>query len=266
MVTAEQIVAYLQRTEPLKGSFALKPKSAAGVVAYCVRAQLDPEREGVTWYEAKGKLVVVVHHDTYVARAAATGEFGGMRSWCEVRGRESWTDGEGVVHDTEIVIAKAEVVRAPKTYVGYTVQVEVNVYQYAKGLGKADSPWAWGPEMMALKCARVEALKQAFPEVLFGLPDGVGQDVEPAGDGDVDPLQEAAQKALETRAKDRDPQADEAERSATAKVTKVQWAAFLRSPAMHGYSEKDAESVIARLWNCQTKDLNGRKLKSLGDV
>ena len=49
-------------------------------------------------------------------------------------------------------------------------------------------------------------------------------------------------------------------------MTKVQWAAFLRSPAMHGYSEKDAESVIARLWNCQTKDLNGRKLKSLGDV
>ncbi len=260
---------FLNRTEPHKESYQqLTKEQGEEFIRRCELANLNPNKEGVTAYNAKGKLVMVVHHDTYVRRAAGTGEFASIKSWVTARASTSRVDKDGVVHEELVYIAHAEVVRRRfvsnldlHEWVKDVTSAEVNVGQWQKAM--RGPTWKTMPETMAMKCARVEALKEAFPEVLYGLPDGVGDVVDAPTSSPGNPP-DLVQAARDKMGEERDPMEEEGARQANARITREQWQAFFgQECGPRAYDESDAASIVKRVWDCEPRDLNNRKLEQL---
>ena len=243
-------------------------------IATCIKQGINCNVDDVTAYIAGGRLVFIVEAATHVRRAQETGLLIGIECRTIVREGDRSIIAVAKVH-RHVKLPHSE----PAIYEAHTYRHEVNVKQWADDLGKCNSIWKSRPESMAMKCAKVAALKDAFAGELIGLDHQYENTDAPTVSNHGAGGPNAAPRTPPPQAAPPKSRGAAAGRSAIqafvdhARDTAAQHSA---SPSMaltsaasdHGYTPGDVESIAKRLFGVGTAQLSqtqaGRVVAGLG--
>lgn len=139
----------------------------------CRNAQLDPfRREAYLIKYGNASATIVIGKDTFTKRAEAHPDHRGMQAGVIVERNGDLVEQVGsFVLDTDKILGGWAKVWKRERQEPYYITVSFEEYVGRKGNGEINSQWKAKPATMIRKVALVQALREAYPDVLGGMYD-----------------------------------------------------------------------------------------------